>query len=386
VLDEFGLVVCGWSATWDPALRSAIARCPSRRFTTWWTTKGELTAEAAQLVAQRHARTVQIESADGFFRGLGERVVALDELSAPHPASSALAVAMLKRHLVDPTQRIRAHDLVTEEVDRVLLATSTGAAVAPPPSGARTYGDMAETVRTRVAALDVATETLVAMLAAGCYWAAADHEALWVKSIERLASNIPDTGTSNWWTEMHRYPALSAFYAAGIGAMAGGREDVMVRLFLTPRIRTHSGSKPAGQILYPWQVLNPEAMHQLTGYERRKNPGSDYLLARLEAPFRNLLPDSKRLEELFDRFEYLLALAYLGREQEGTRSAWAPIGRFGWRREAWGYTLLTDIEREAKAAGPEWLLLRAGLFGGSLDQFLERKAEFDRQAQAVAWS
>jgi hypothetical protein len=127
-------------------------------------------------------------------------------------------------------------------------------------------------------------------------------------------------------------------------------------------------------------------MQQLTGYERRKTPGSDHLLARLEEPFRNLLPDSKRLEELFDRFEYLLALAYLGREQEGTGSAWAPIGRFGWRREAWGYSLLTDIEREAKAAGPEWLLLRAGLFGGSLERFLERKAEFDRLAQTLAWS
>jgi hypothetical protein len=40
VLDEFGLIVLGWSADWDDALRDAIARCPTRRFTTWWAARG----------------------------------------------------------------------------------------------------------------------------------------------------------------------------------------------------------------------------------------------------------------------------------------------------------------------------------------------------------
>ena len=32
IFDEFGLVVCGWSADWDVALRNALLRAPSRRF------------------------------------------------------------------------------------------------------------------------------------------------------------------------------------------------------------------------------------------------------------------------------------------------------------------------------------------------------------------
>ena len=36
VLDEYGLIICGWSATWDPALRDAIERQRSRRYTAWW--------------------------------------------------------------------------------------------------------------------------------------------------------------------------------------------------------------------------------------------------------------------------------------------------------------------------------------------------------------
>ena len=36
VFDEFGLIVCGWSAEWDHALRKAISRTPSRRFSMYW--------------------------------------------------------------------------------------------------------------------------------------------------------------------------------------------------------------------------------------------------------------------------------------------------------------------------------------------------------------
>ena len=36
VLDDFGLIVCGWSADWDTALREAILRAPNRRFAYYW--------------------------------------------------------------------------------------------------------------------------------------------------------------------------------------------------------------------------------------------------------------------------------------------------------------------------------------------------------------
>ena len=31
VFDGYGLVICGWSGTWDDALRAALFRCPNRR-------------------------------------------------------------------------------------------------------------------------------------------------------------------------------------------------------------------------------------------------------------------------------------------------------------------------------------------------------------------
>ena len=49
ILDEYGLIVCGWSADWDIALREAIERCVTRRFTTYWSTRAALSSHAKRL-------------------------------------------------------------------------------------------------------------------------------------------------------------------------------------------------------------------------------------------------------------------------------------------------------------------------------------------------
>jgi len=41
VLDEYRLILCGWSADWDVALRDSLERCNSHRFTTYWAARGK---------------------------------------------------------------------------------------------------------------------------------------------------------------------------------------------------------------------------------------------------------------------------------------------------------------------------------------------------------
>ncbi len=107
ILDEFGLIVVGWSAEWDIALRDAIARCPSRRFTTWWAARGgHLTDRARDLIAKRQAQVVNIVDADGFFFDVEQKVLAIAEVDQPHPLSAKVVVAELKRYLPDPMQQI----------------------------------------------------------------------------------------------------------------------------------------------------------------------------------------------------------------------------------------------------------------------------------------
>jgi SIR2-like domain len=125
LLDDYGLIVCGWSSDWDGALRDAVRRIPQRRLTTFWTVRGGPSPAASALIANRSAVTITIRDADQFFAGLAERVGAIEDLRQRPPVTVELAVAAAKRHLVDPSGRIRLRDLVKTETDAVLATIAS---------------------------------------------------------------------------------------------------------------------------------------------------------------------------------------------------------------------------------------------------------------------
>ena len=123
IFDEFGLIVCGWSAEWDEGLRNSIYRSKSRRFTTYWATRGEPGEAAGRLISHRKAEIVSIYDAEQFFQTLRENVEAVEEFSRPHPLSSGAAVAALKRYMSEPRYRIQLSDLVGDAIGKVLEGT-----------------------------------------------------------------------------------------------------------------------------------------------------------------------------------------------------------------------------------------------------------------------
>lgn len=87
ILDEYGLIVCGWSAEWDIALRRALERCKNHRYSTYWTDIREPKERAKKLITLRRASFISIDSADTFFHDLAERVIAIESYRRPHPIS-----------------------------------------------------------------------------------------------------------------------------------------------------------------------------------------------------------------------------------------------------------------------------------------------------------
>jgi hypothetical protein len=82
-----------WSGDWDIALRAAIERCPTRRFTTFWAARGEPTVKAMDLIRLRAASMISITDADVFFRELLDKVLALETFGEQDPVSAKVAVA-----------------------------------------------------------------------------------------------------------------------------------------------------------------------------------------------------------------------------------------------------------------------------------------------------
>ena len=161
LFDEFGLVVCGWSADWDIALRDALYRASSRRFTTYWAVHGEASEAAQQLISQRRAQVIGVEDADKFFEAVQQKVESIAQFSQPHPLSVEAAITSLKRYLSEPRYRIRLSDLVDETVERVVSSVSTQAFDANDPE------PDTETITARVRSYEAACPTLLSMAVIG---------------------------------------------------------------------------------------------------------------------------------------------------------------------------------------------------------------------------
>jgi hypothetical protein len=377
VFDEYGLVVCGWSAEWDPALRDAISRCASHRFTTYWAFRGEPNEMARELLALRRGVAVPIVDADSFFVELEEKVAALARLDAPHPLSSRVAAETLKRYLPDEQQRIRLHDLVFDEVARVEAATTDAdfpmRGEAPTP----------ETVISCLERYEATCTTLVKMLAVGGYWGDPNHRELWVGILDRLVNRWIELSGVEIWIKLRQYPAILALYALGLGAVAAGKLNTLAAVLGGVERREFGRRKPLVQAIPVADVVPEQALQP--GGPRHYTPASERLCdVVLREPLREFLAHDDRYTDAFDKFEYLISLAYAdAAERRG--NLWAPAGSFGWRQRRRDDNVYIEVEHEARAEGASWGFLAGGLFGGSLDRFFEIKTAFDAMMRQLPW-
>lgn len=82
ILDEYGLIVVGWSAEYDLALVRAIEKAPSRRYPTFWACfQHPLGMNARRLTAQRGAVEIPTAGANEFLADVHQRVVRLQAVA-----------------------------------------------------------------------------------------------------------------------------------------------------------------------------------------------------------------------------------------------------------------------------------------------------------------
>jgi hypothetical protein len=359
ILDEFGLIVCGWSATWDPALSASILRSPSRRYSTYWTLRGKLSAEAQALADQRKAERISIDSADKFFTDLESKVKALEEFSRPHPLSAAMGVAMVKRYIVDDASRIKLSDLIEDTLEDAL------GRIPADMLSANTW-DGPEYLR-RTEGYEAALASVMPILATGARWSEPRDQPLWLGAVRRLLAVEGANSGATDAIEFRRYLAVLAYYAVGVGAVSGGRYGLLNRLLTSPFTTGQTkGYLPDWLALYV--VASGDMQKLLPGSEKRKTPLSDHLFSLLQ---RSLPRDvtAADFDQSFDKFEILVALADMHQSfpeelpsKEGLVALAA--GRFIWRRSVIK-EMTEQLEREGSA---DWL--DAGFFDGSKERAL----------------
>lgn len=346
VFDEYGLVVCGWSGAWDEALRNAILRAPNRRYGTYWTRVGKLDDRARTIVEQRAATEVVIDGADEFFEDLAGKVQALEDLSMAKPMTTAIAVAQLKRYLPDPTQRIRLHDLVNGEANRVLSLPIIENFNVPEA----TFGNVAARMRE----YEAASATLVALLATLAFFAdREDHDVLIVETLNRLAHRPVQHSGFSVWINLELYPLTLALYGATIGSVAAGRVDGVARAFRL-KVPHPNGALDLSYVASWWNTMPQDVCNFVVaaGGQNRRTPVSDYLHQVLRPVLEQAVPTAD-FDRIFDDAEFLLGFVCATTHGSG------PVGRFVRRRADDSVDLADVVRRHAEA------LLAAGVCGGA---------------------
>lgn len=372
IFDEFGLIVCGWSAKWDIALREALERCKNHRFTTYWTVRDEKDDATKKLTGLRRAQIISIKNADAFFNELAEKVTALEDISKPHPLSVKATVVSLKKYISDDRYKINLHDLIVDETEKLYSELND--------KNFQVQGTInPKDLIKRAQKYEALSEILLALIINGCYWGDERHQKLWIQSIERIANNGKERSGLNVWLNLRLYPALLLFYGAGIASIAAEKYSIFSALLSKVKIRDGSNEESASLRLYPVAVLD-NAGKFLPGREREYTPLNNHIYELLRKPLKGFLPDEVHYQKCFDRFEYLLALVHSDLNLKSGYDGWGPIGCFGWRRG-----IIGEIEIEIANMGNNWLPLKAGLFDGSIDRFKTVKTMYHNLIKGLRW-
>ena len=380
VFDEFGLVVCGWSGQWDAALRAALERCRTRRFSLFWAARGEPGEEAKKLVALRGGETIQIDDADSFFHRLSELVFGLEDSKQQIPASIEAAVALENRYLADPIHSIRLRDLVADEVEQTYHRIGEhGRQAFRPPASKQGF-------EAAFGGYRQLCERLLALLIHGCALGGPEHVDIWISAIDRIACPPEPHSGAVLAEGVWHYPVALLFYAAGIAGQCCRRTDALVSLLTQTKMRSRSGQIKPLVTGVRWSRIT-QFLKDTETHSSQHTPLSERMFSALREPLRRYLPDDDQYDENFDRFEYLLALVYadFGAQAEGESWFWCPLGRFAWKRRSRRCPGADLVRDEVSHNGEESLLLQHGMFGGSLERLEKATADVDEFVGGLSW-
>ena len=227
-------------------------------------------------------------------------------------------------------------------------------------------------------------------MACAAYWGDATHYRLLSNTIARICDSITPENGLGVWLNLRWYPVFLLLYSAGVASISANNYDALAVILKTKIQSFMNNDKTTEAVL---QLGNSAAeLHDVfkavPGHDRNYVPRSEYLFKLLQPKLDDLFFIGRDYEILFDYFEILFALVHIDLEYDPEGDVWGPLGRFGWKYKSRRLSgnIYKEIVREANSLKSEWAPLKAGLFSGSIDQFLEISKRFEEEVlQKLSW-
>lgn len=388
IIDEHGLIVCGWSGEWDHSLRAAISRSPARRYSMYWAARGRQGSGARDLIAHRKGVLVTIEDADTFFVNIRDRVETLARTHRQNPQSITLLVNSAKQYLGRSEHRINLDDLLTSQANS--LVEKLSAAELP------VYGELnTDEFQRRVAVYEAITEPLARLVGVLGRWGDYDDVATVMDIVRFVRDRANKEGSGlTCWIDLQSYPAVLLVASYGIGLVRSQRWRAL-HLFLSSTLENRYSRDPVRVVeelfLSSWGGGDNRNWRLLPGMDRHKTALSDHLCELLESWGSEYVGIVPSFEILYETWEIISSVIYCERYslEELQRSmlnegqpgfAFTPVGRSGWNTQ-----IRNRIIRNIQGEELKRTLLNAGIGKGQGDFFDVSIESIERIAGRMSW-
>ena len=331
ILKDFGLITCGWSATWDKALIKDIERNKGHKYSYNFTYVDKAKSqEILSLSDVCKGEAFCIDGADKFFADLSEKIKALEIIHEKDmEIDKEIAVTRVKEYIKRSEDIIRYTDLFENETSKA-IAKANEFTYTHESLSAQLYEHIYSTAYANLS-------VLIPMGIVAARWADSNHCEAIVNALSDMA-NRP-IGRDGIWTEEARKQnhAIDTVFLYGIGvACVYYRNfDLLDRLFKVKlNDATHLYSNYLIDIANCWLIDKDTWNRTVVAGTGKKTPFS-WLFSNLLRPSFPFINTDEEFDAYFCIFEKLLAMYYYMlisdvQPIEEFRMS-APIGQFGWQ-------------------------------------------------------
>ena len=371
ILEDYGLITCGWSAQWDNGLKKIIRGIQNHRYSSVFTFVGNCNSSLNDISSFRGGSTIKIDSADSLFHDLLERIEAMERIrDVQHPLSDDIAIARAKKYLSEPCDIISLNDLLMGEARRAKQIID----------GIHNLNDemfhdnFSEKVKDSYRAL----MSLVGIGSEIAHWSKDAKVYSCLCNAVKILS-LPSTKMGNSFRKDALYCYRMAFYTLYYSLTFACVKHENYGLFkeltcmAVPKEITHERI-PAIEFFHD-KELTKDQFNTLIN-QSYHTPHSTYIHKTIQNYTNSLCIDEAEEHTYFDIMEYLLRLVYhhIVKDEFGW---WLPTGEYKWRESEYRNSQFKEFFNEADTMKDEWPILKAGLFNGSYDTYSTIKAEAD---------
>jgi len=272
-------------------------------------------------------------------------------------------VATVKRYLVETKYRIRLHDLIYDEIERVwqeLLITPV-----------LDHFDASE-FQKQIKQYEAIAEKLLKMLTVIAYHGEEEYYYLIYRAIERLGAIYRQTGDSEF-LNLKGYIALLILYSVGISGLSKKKYKLLSTLLSKTQVRDFTTEDNISALvkINIFTVINHNYYRYLPFpfpfSETNPVPFNNYLYSLMRPLLSHILPDEFDFTRLFDRFEFLLSVTFYDIGEQYSQHYFLLPGCYLVRKpkDRW------DEMYEELLKGFESDLIKAGFFDGDPKRFIE---------------